>query len=106
MKRLLRAFKLRQSLLSQYLLIVLAALLLLPLSSPLVSFAPILAVASIGRSAEALYRDGEKLEKMWRSEAAKLEGAADGQVDETLAQLKIEYPARICSGWTRAARRG
>ncbi|MFC5703925.1 histidine kinase dimerization/phospho-acceptor domain-containing protein [Cohnella faecalis] len=92
MKRLLRAFKLRQSLLSQYLLIVLAALLLLPLSSPLVSLLLYWPLRASVDPAEALYRDGEKLEKMWRSEAAKLEGAADGQVDETLRKLKIEYP--------------
>jgi len=82
-------FRLNNSLLSQYLLIVLSAVALLPLTMLLVSalkFSP-----EPGNSGNGLYRNGEKLKQMWHEEATKLGASDDQEIERELKRLKERY---------------
>lgn len=87
-------FRLTRSLLSKYVLIILCAMVLLPLSFPiaifLISLPTLVAGGSAGQG--ALYGNALQLERMWHEEAGKLGGAADEAIDRRLRELKAAYP--------------
>ncbi|MGO4370247.1 histidine kinase dimerization/phospho-acceptor domain-containing protein [Paenibacillus sp. MCAF20] len=89
-----RKMGLKRSLLSRYMLIVLCAVMLLPISLPVVSV--IVFLQGGGKIADnkesRLYRDGNQLETMWHDEAARLSGQSPEQVDAALIRKKAEYP--------------
>ncbi|MCC3376520.1 HAMP domain-containing sensor histidine kinase [Cohnella sp. REN36] len=92
MRRRPRRFGLKHSLLNKYLLIVLCAIVLLPFAFPLIG---ILLSVQNWRSdiaSDSRYRDGAKLMQMWHGEAAKLGGAAPGEIDTALRRLQADYP--------------
>ncbi|MDQ0060683.1 HAMP domain-containing sensor histidine kinase [Paenibacillus harenae] len=85
---------LKRSLLSRYMLIVLSAIMILPISLPVVSVVAFLQGG--GKVADTedskLYRDGNRLESMWHMEAAKLGNRSPQQIDAALERKKTEYP--------------
>jgi len=83
--------KRKRSLFAKYLLIVLSALVLLPMSFPLVTVILYLPF-SAGDGGRGAYQDGRKLEMTWRREAAALENASDAGIDAALRRLKERYP--------------
>lgn len=95
MKRKGRLFKLRSSLLSRYLLIIIAALLFIPVVIPLTF---IVYGLFNGLTVEdppkeyAKYSDVSVLESMWHKEAAGLLGQPPQAVDARLQELSDAYP--------------
>lgn len=87
---------LKRSLLSQYVLIIGIALVLLPLIFPIVSSLLLLTMMfrgdDGGRVVEERYRNAARLERMWHEAAAGLGGAADEAIDSKLRELKEAYP--------------
>lgn len=93
MKRMLlslRRLKLKDSLLSQYLLLVLSAMVVLPAALLLVSM--LITFAEQGTGNLNPSQAGHRLESIWHTEAAALDGASPEQVDRTLERLRTAYP--------------
>ncbi|PLR96560.1 sensor histidine kinase [Bacillus sp. T33-2] len=84
--------KLKNSLLSKYLLIILLAMIVLPVSFPLISLLFYLPAQNFDiEGIPNQYQSGTDLEKMWHSEAEKLAGATDDQINNRLLELKAKY---------------
>ncbi|MCQ6561954.1 HAMP domain-containing sensor histidine kinase [Paenibacillus mendelii] len=91
----MKFFKLKNSLLSKYLLIILFALVLLPFTFPVIMIIISLPINQGDGgfiAVEERYKDGLKLERMWHKEAGQLEGASDAEIDSRLMGLKEQYP--------------
>jgi len=84
-------FRLKNSLLSKYLLIILCAMLLLPLMFPIVSLFLYFPLQVGAKDGDELYQDGKQLESMWHMEAQKLDGADAAAIDKRLSELKVIY---------------
>lgn len=81
--------KLRKSLLAQYLLIILVAMMILPFSMPVLS---IIYYNSIEQAESSVrYYNGTDLEEMWIETAKGLSGASEQQIHQRLSQLKNVY---------------
>ncbi|WP_274654397.1 HAMP domain-containing sensor histidine kinase [Paenibacillus humicola] len=88
-------FKLKNSLLAQYLLIILCALVVIPFSILVVTLSASLPgwLGGIHTGAgENRYQNGLQLEEMWHQEAAKLGGASSAAIESRLRELKNDYP--------------
>lgn len=82
--------KLKNSLLTQYLLIILFAIMILPTTSIFIST---LFYSYFDDETEVnIYQNGSNLEMIWHEEARSLAGASEQQINERLIQLKSEYP--------------
>ncbi|MFE8701926.1 histidine kinase dimerization/phospho-acceptor domain-containing protein [Cytobacillus sp. FJAT-54145] len=82
--------KLRNSLLVRYLLIILIAIMILPLSFPVMAilfYAPI----SLKEEAPNLYLDGTDIERTWRLAATDLAGASDEEINNKINTLHSKY---------------
>jgi len=81
--------KLRNSLLSQYLLIILLAIMILPVSF----FFTTVSFFTYFTEDEAVnkYQNGTDLEKMWLETARSLTGASEEQINEKLISLQSQY---------------
>ncbi|MFC5589572.1 histidine kinase dimerization/phospho-acceptor domain-containing protein [Sporosarcina soli] len=81
--------KLRNSLLAQYLLIILVATMILPLSLPIVS---IIFYNSLEKADDPVrYYNGTDLEKMWIETAKGLSGASEAEIHQKLLKMKNIY---------------
>lgn len=81
--------KLKNSLLNQYLLIILFAIMIVPISFLGIT---ILFFNYLPNDAEPnKYQNGTDLEQMWHEEAQSLAGASDDQINEKLREIKNEY---------------
>jgi signal transduction histidine kinase len=81
--------KLKNSLLNQYLLIILFAIMIVPISFLAIT---ILFFNYLPNDAEPnKYQNGTDLEQMWHEEAQSLAGASDDQINEKLREIKNEY---------------
>ncbi|USK54883.1 HAMP domain-containing histidine kinase [Cytobacillus solani] len=81
--------KLKNSLLNQYLLIILFAIMIVPISFLGIS---ILFFNYLPTDVEpSKYQNGTDLEAMWHEEAQSLAGASDDQINEKLTEIKKEY---------------
>ncbi|WP_438447262.1 HAMP domain-containing sensor histidine kinase [Gorillibacterium sp. sgz5001074] len=104
-----RKLRLRNSLLSQYVLLVLSALILLPGALVVMTMSAYWMTLTLGKESTSPYRDdGRVLEREWHAEAAALAGATAEKVDERLRQLREVYPEASLfwvdrSGQTRLA---
>ncbi|KAB2333138.1 HAMP domain-containing histidine kinase [Cytobacillus depressus] len=81
--------KLKNSLLNQYLLIILLAIMILPGSFFLVTITFYTHFATVEEPNK--YQNGTDLEKMWHKEARSLSGASEAQINEKLQQIRKEY---------------
>lgn len=77
------------SLLARYLLIIIAALCLWPLSLPIYYIPDILEQI---KQQNHIYPNEEKLKQMWHQEASKLNKATSVQIDLQLKTIKMRYP--------------
>jgi signal transduction histidine kinase len=91
MKRWLDRLRLKNSLLSQYLLIVLCALILVPTSLPIVTVAVMLPMQAGGEWDER-YQNGLDLEQEWHAEAKRLNGANEEELRKAMEQFRARYP--------------
>ncbi|WP_217596105.1 HAMP domain-containing sensor histidine kinase [Cohnella sp. GbtcB17] len=80
-----------RSLFVRYSLIVLCAILLLPLTFPIVTIVLSLPFSARSETSNP-YRDGSKLTAMWHREAKALSNAKDADIDAALQRLKARYP--------------
>ncbi|MDF2726454.1 MAG: sensor histidine kinase, partial [Paenibacillus sp.] len=91
-----RSYKFNQSLLSRYLLLLLAALLFIPVALPASMAASWLVNRLLypnSGQAEALrYGTGLDIERAWHKESGQLLGATDEQIESRLRELKQQYP--------------
>jgi len=85
-------FRLKNSLLLKYVLIILCAMALLPLMFPLISVLFFLPLQLGAVDGEEAYRSGRVLQDMWHREAEQLDGADAAAIDERLQALKAAYP--------------
>ncbi|MFB9326901.1 histidine kinase dimerization/phospho-acceptor domain-containing protein [Paenibacillus aurantiacus] len=92
--KIFRFFKLKDSLLSKYVLIILCAMILLPMMLPVVSLLTYLPLQWRERVgiADERYRDAQGMEKMWHAEAAKLGGASEPAIAAALRDIQARYP--------------
>lgn len=81
--------KLKNSLLNQYVLIILLAVMILPITFPLIS---VLFYFPYSNSEEVTHLNGTDIESMWHKEANSLEGASDQQIRTKLGKVKAQYP--------------
>ncbi|MDZ5471739.1 HAMP domain-containing sensor histidine kinase [Bacillus sp. 31A1R] len=82
--------KLRNSLLTKYLLIILVAIMILPLSFPVISifvFMPL----NMGGMKENIYQNGVDIEKLWHKEAKKLAHSSKKEINQQLSELHKTY---------------
>lgn len=89
-----RFFKLKDSLLSKYVLIILCAMVLLPMMLPIVSLLTYLPLQWRERAgiSDERYRDAAKLENMWHAEATKLGGASEPDIAAALRAIQARHP--------------
>lgn len=91
-----RGYRFNQSLLSRYLLLLLAALLFIPVALPASMAASWLVnqllYPSAGPAEPLRYGTGLDIEGAWHQEAGQLLGASDEMIDSRLRELKQRYP--------------
>lgn len=87
----LSPLRLKHSLSSQYLLLIIAAVLFLPIALPVVSVL-LFNLGSPNYTAPNPYESGTALESMWHQEARSLAGAGGVDIDAKLRELKGRYP--------------
>ena len=81
--------KLRKSLLAQYLLIILVATMILPISIPVLS---LIFYNSMEQADSGVrYYNGTDLERMWVETAKGLSGASEEQIHQKLSEMKSIY---------------
>jgi signal transduction histidine kinase len=83
--------KLRNSLLTKYVLIVLCALVILPLSFPILSLLLTVSLPSEESRSAGLYQNGIQLETVWHERAKRLGGASDNVIEQELTAFSREY---------------
>jgi len=101
-----RLYRFSQSLLSRYLLIILAALLFLPIVLPLslvlYSYLDRDKLAPVQSAETKLYKNGAELENMWHLEALHLQDAPSQEINDRLQQLSEKY-SRALIFWVDGA---
>lgn len=86
-----RPMKLRQSLLSKYLLIIMAAILILPFS--IIGVPLLLSLPPFQQHKEPnVYGSAADVEKRWHAEADMLSSASDEEISDALRKLEGTYP--------------
>ncbi|MFD3445958.1 histidine kinase dimerization/phospho-acceptor domain-containing protein [Microbacteriaceae bacterium 4G12] len=85
--------KIRNSLLTKYLLVIAAALVLWPLVLP-IYYLPKSFLDKDSKQ-KIMYLDTQKLERMWHREAEKLNGATPDKIDNRLRALNEQYSKAI-----------
>ncbi|MDQ0175317.1 HAMP domain-containing sensor histidine kinase [Bacillus chungangensis] len=83
--------KRRHSLLAKYLIIIVFALVLIPISIPTISILYYTSMESIHGGDEYLYKNGTDLEKMWHEEASALRSSTKEEIMTTLQSLHDAY---------------
>lgn len=83
--------KLKNSLLSKYLLIIFLAIVIMPLSSIIISIVFYSPLAGIEDDRPEIYRDTAEIEKNWHEEAKKLDNASYEEINKRLSKLKERY---------------
>ncbi|MEF3305838.1 HAMP domain-containing sensor histidine kinase [Paenibacillus sp. GYB003] len=96
--------KLKNSLLSKYVLIVLFAIVILPLSLPVVGLVLAVAIPPAYRQAEPLNPSSHKLEQAWHETGKRLAGASGEEIGRAFADFKAEY-AEVSMFWVDASGR-
>ncbi|ALS25917.1 two-component system sensor histidine kinase [Paenibacillus sp. 32O-W] len=91
LRSLFGRLKLKHSLLNQYLLIILLAIVLVPVMFPLSITAVYLFMPPEDLGGEEIYQFGAEMEKMWHNEARQLDGASAEEIDARLIRLKEKY---------------
>lgn len=84
--------KFGRSLMSRYMLLILAAFLFVPVVVPMVATVFIVVINNVNSSEEAPYGDADQITKLWTSESKKLGEASDQIIDKRMKELQEKYP--------------
>ncbi|WP_293201394.1 HAMP domain-containing sensor histidine kinase [Paenibacillus sp.] len=84
--------KFRQSLMSRYMLLILAGVLFVPVVVPLVGMTFVIIITNTNPSKEAPYGDAKRITDMWINESKNLDGATDQNIHMRMKQLQERYP--------------
>lgn len=84
--------KFGRSLMSRYMLLILAGVLFVPVVVPLVATVFVVIISNSNPVEEAPYGDTDQITNMWTKESKKLAGASDQVVDTRMKQLQKSYP--------------
>ncbi|MFT4416155.1 histidine kinase dimerization/phospho-acceptor domain-containing protein [Fredinandcohnia humi] len=83
--------RLRNSLSSKYLFLIFMAMMIFPITFPVISILVYGPLTSMDSELPNVYQNGEDLEDMWHAEAKKLTGKTDTEIIQTLTKLKSTY---------------
>ncbi|MGC5775372.1 ATP-binding protein [Paenibacillus pabuli] len=81
-----------RSLMSRYMLLILAAVLFVPVVLPITSIIYVVVVNNTNTDTEAPYGDSTKISNLWSKESKELDGAAPKEIHKRLKQLHRIYP--------------
>ncbi|PQP83715.1 hypothetical protein C0Q44_03235 [Paenibacillus sp. PCH8] len=87
-----RKLRFGRSLMSRYIILILAAVLFVPVVLPIISVIYIVVVNNTKSNQAAPYGDVTRISNLWSSEAEKLAGASDEKVSTQLKQFHARYP--------------
>lgn len=80
--------KLKNSLLSKYLLLIFIAIMILPVTFPILTM---LIYTPADKNFSNQYQNGTDLEKMWHQEARELNGATEIEINKRIVELQKKY---------------
>ncbi|WP_336764102.1 sensor histidine kinase [Paenibacillus sp. USHLN196] len=81
-----------RSLMSRYIILILAAILFVPVVLPIISVIYIVVVNNTNTDREAPYGDVTRISNLWSREAENLDGASEEEIRARLEQLHGTYP--------------
>ncbi|MGQ8873791.1 ATP-binding protein [Paenibacillus sp. TSA_86.1] len=84
--------KFGRSLMSRYMLLILAAFLFVPVVVPLVATVFIVIINNATPIEEAPYGDADRITSLWISESKKLGGASDQMIEKRMKELQENFP--------------
>ncbi len=84
--------KFGRSLMTRYMLLILAAVLFVPVVVPLVASVFIVVISNTSDSIDAPYGNADNITNLWVSESKKLDGASDQNINTRMKQLQEKYP--------------
>lgn len=84
--------KFGRSLMSRYMLLILAAVLFVPVVVPLVATVFVVIISNAKPVEDAPYGDSQLITDMWTIESKKLDGASGQTIDSRMKQLQKSYP--------------
>ncbi|SCY56939.1 Signal transduction histidine kinase [Paenibacillus polysaccharolyticus] len=84
--------KFGRSLMSRYMLLILAAFLFVPVVVPMVATVFIVVINNVSSSEEAPYGNADQITELWAIESKKLDGASDQIIDKRMKELQEKYP--------------
>ncbi|UOK64122.1 HAMP domain-containing protein [Paenibacillus sp. OVF10] len=87
-----RKLRFGRSLMSRYILLILAAVLFVPVVLPIISVIYIVVVNNTNTNRDAPYGDVTRISNLWSREAKNLDGASDEEIKARLEQLHGSYP--------------
>ncbi|WP_339168267.1 HAMP domain-containing sensor histidine kinase [Paenibacillus sp. FSL R5-0341] len=86
-----RKLRFGRSLMSRYMILILAAVLFVPVVLPIISIIYVVVVNNTNSNQASPYGDVTRISNLWLREAQKLDGATDGEVSARLKQLHRKY---------------
>ncbi|WP_413374816.1 histidine kinase dimerization/phospho-acceptor domain-containing protein [Paenibacillus taichungensis] len=87
-----RKMRFGRTLMSQYILLILAAVLFVPVVLPITSIIYVVVVNNTNKDNTAPYGDSTKISNLWTRESEKLDGATSEKINQRMAQLHRKYP--------------
>ncbi|NMI05189.1 hypothetical protein HF638_14510 [Paenibacillus sp. SZ31] len=87
-----RKLRFGRSLMSRYIILILAAVLFVPVVLPIISIIYVVVVNNTNPNQAAPYGDVTRISNLWSREAEKLDGASDEEVSTRLKQIHQKYP--------------
>lgn len=84
--------KFGRSLMSRYMLLILAAVLFVPVVVPVVATVFLVIINNVNPSKEAPYGNADQITELWTMESKKLAGASDQIIDARMKELQKQYP--------------
>lgn len=87
-----RKLRFGRSLMSRYIILILAAVLFVPVVLPIISIIYVVVVNNTNPNQAAPYGDVTRISNLWSREAENLDGASDEEVSTRLKQIHQKYP--------------
>ncbi|WP_340400266.1 HAMP domain-containing sensor histidine kinase [Paenibacillus sp. FSL H8-0079] len=87
-----RRLRFGRSLMSRYIILILAAVLFVPVVLPIISIIYVVVVNNTNPNQASPYGDVTRISNLWSREAEKLDGASDEEVSTRLKQVHRKYP--------------
>lgn len=87
-----RKMRFGRTLMSRYILLILAAVLFVPVVLPITSIIYVVVVNNTNKDNTAPYGDSTKISNLWTRESEKLDGATSEKINQRMEQLHRKYP--------------